>query len=725
MSWVVTAAAAAVLNQAPANHAAADEPAREPAVLTVVSCRPESVVAARRSLAEDGATVIAHLAPHRWLVAGDSAVDGAASGIDSSRPWRSTEGVGAALRALAAPTKKSGDPTVFVAVALAPGTEVSQVGERLETVGAQLVWMDESAQPAPQIGFSVPRSRIREIVDLLDRTPVLVWADPQAPVRLLNSDSVWRGQSGLPRETPIFGHGLFGEGQVIGIMDTGIDIDECRFDDPKAGMPALNRTLGTSVNPDHRKVLAVDFHWDDDWPPGLRSWDDQGHGTHVAGSAAGDVEGNGTHDGVDGMAPAARLVIQDGGARADDCADLPGLGCPVKPLEPVLEQAWSQGARIHTNSWGDEENFLPYGRYTERTADVDRFMWRHKDTLVFFAAGNSGPNDDTVISPATGKNVVAVGATLHGDFQPPCAAPFSSRGWARDGRIKPDLVAPGMWVVSAATNGLVPDPSCNNTTKSGTSMAAPTAAGFGALVRQYFADGFYPTGGADPSDAFEPSAALVKAVLIASAVDLSAMGCADEPIPSRDQGWGLIQLDRALAFPGDDHRLFVDDHRNGFSSIGDAPVTVELTVVGPGPLKVVLVWTDAPSSSLAEFNLVNDLDLTVSGRGGLYRGNTFVRGVSVPGGEPDRLNNVEVVYLPEAESGVWSIEIKPHAIPAPEQDFALVVTSALRLSPRPRRPSGRAEPDGSNATVGPTPPAHPSNRTRSRPSAGSADLPDR
>ena len=530
------------------------------------------------------------------------------------------------------------------------------------------------------------------MVELLERTPGLVLAEPQAPVRLLNADSVWRCQSGESASTPIFEHGLRGEGQVIGIMDTGLDVDDCRFIDPVVGLPAVNQADGTEVNLDHRKVLAVDFHWDEDWPPQSTSWDDQGHGTHVAGSAAGDVNGNGSYDGVDGMAPAARLVIQDGGALTDDCADLPGLGCPVKPLEPVLEQAWAQGARIHTNSWGDEENFLPYGRYTERTADVDRFMWNHKDMLVFFAAGNSGPGQDTVISPATGKNVVAVGATLHGDFEPPCAVVFSSRGWTHDGRIKPDVLAPGMWVVSAATNFVVPGPSCSNTMKSGTSMAAPTAAGLGALVRQYFTDGFYPTGSVTPSDAFEPSAALIKAVLIASAVDLSTRGCPDEPIPSRDQGWGLIQLDTALAFSGESRGLLVDDHREGFAAPDDEPVRTQVTVTEPGPLKVVLVWTDAPSSSLAVVNLINDLDLTVSGPGGIFPGNSFVGGTSVTGGEPDRLNNVEVVYLPEAENGVWTIEVAPHVVPAPEQDFALVITRAVRPEEGPRRPSGRVAP---------------------------------
>jgi hypothetical protein len=223
-------------------------------------------------------------------------------------------------------------------------------------------------------------------------------------------------------------------------------------------------------------------------------------------------------------------------------------------------------------------------------------------------------------------------------------------------------------------------------------MAAPTVAGLAALVRQYFTEGYSPSGMARPEDAFEPSAALVKAVLIASAVDLSARGCPAEPIPSHDQGWGLVQLDTALAFAGGRHRLLIDDHRAGFAAADDPPVRVQLSLTEPGPLKVVLAWTDAPSTSLADVNLLNDLDLVVTGPDGFYLGNVFAGGRSIAGGNPDRVNNVEVVYLPEAAKGPWSIEIRAAAIPVPEQDFALVATGPVRLDHGPRRPSGRVIP---------------------------------
>lgn len=68
----------------------------------------------------------------------------------------------------------------------------------------------------------------------------------------------------------------------------------------------------------------------------------------MVGSVAGDGDANPEHDGNHGMAPAARLVIQDGGIKIDDCADLTGLGCPVRPLEPGLLQAYAQWAPRRT-----------------------------------------------------------------------------------------------------------------------------------------------------------------------------------------------------------------------------------------------------------------------------------------------------------------------------------------------------------------------------------------
>ena len=78
-------------------------------------------------------------------------------------------------------------------------------------------------------------------------------------------------------------------------------------------------------------------------------------------------------------------------------------------------------------------------------------------------------------------------------------------------------------------------------------------AGFAALVRQYFTDGYYPTGAEVSTNGFTPSAALVKATLVNSAIAMTGTGTT--PIPSNCQGWGRVLLENALFFTGQPRRL--------------------------------------------------------------------------------------------------------------------------------------------------------------------------
>jgi subtilisin family serine protease len=197
-------------------------------------------------------------------------------------------------------------------------------------------------------------------------------------------------------------------------------------------------------------------------------WSDpDGHGTHTAGSILGDGTASGGQ--YKGTAPDAELVhqsVMDYGGGLD--------GLPLD-LGDLFSQAYDLGARIHSNSWGA----AVAGAYNANAAEVDSFMWDHKDMLVVFSAGNSGTDvdqdgvidPDSIGSPGTAKNVLTVGAAenerpsiagtwssfgyaanpIHDD---PMAdnfdgmAAFSSRGPTDDGRIKPDVVAPGTYIVS-------------------------------------------------------------------------------------------------------------------------------------------------------------------------------------------------------------------------------------------------------------------------------------
>jgi hypothetical protein len=216
----------------------------------------------------------------------------------------------------------------------------------------------------------------------------------------------------------------------------------------------------------------------------------------------------------------------------------------------------------------------------------------------------------------------------------------------------------------------------------GTSQAAPHISSACAMIRQYFLDGFYPNGDTSLGSAFEPSAALVKATLIASTVDMGT-----NSVPDRAEGWGSVVLDNALYFAGESRVLAVSDNKTGVST-GDSVINTVTVVNSTEPLKFVLVWSDAPSTQSANPALVNDLDLTITAPGGTkYLGNVFSNGFSEEGGSPDRSNNVEVVWLQSAEIGDYSISVKGYNVPSDTIPFAIAAVGGIDVGSVPAPPA--------------------------------------
>jgi uncharacterized repeat protein (TIGR01451 family) len=376
-------------------------------------------------------------------------------------------------------------------------------------------------------------------------------------------------------------------------------------------------------------------------------------------------------------------------------------------VRELLNEAYSWGARVQNNSWGGGEA----GVYDQQSAHFDSFIYQHPDMTVVVSAGNEGVDanldgyvdENSVTSPATAKNLITVGGSENersvGGYQYtygqawPFDFPanptmsdhlsddrahlvaFSSRGPLADGRIKPDVVAPGTNILSvrssqASYGGWGTPYNQYYMYMGGTSMSSPLAAGAATLVREYYIAG---EGHANPS------AALIKATLINSAVDITGYGDtgreAGQPIPNNHEGWGRVNVGSATT-PG--KRQFVDN-TSGVNT--GATATYNYNVKSGQPFKVTLVWSDPPASLTAGKALVNNLNLRVTAPNGAttYLGNRFSGGWSQSGGSADTVNNVENVYIQSPTAGWWTVEVIGQNVPQGPQAFALVVDGDVSL----------------------------------------------
>ncbi len=466
-----------------------------------------------------------------------------------------------------------------------------------------------------------------------------------------NVNAATTNQSGTAGTGTIWNQNLTGQGQIIGVIDSGpADINHCFFQDPTDNTP----------RPAHRKVLAV---------RNANGDAAGGHATFVAGCAAGDDFNNpGTHA-RRGGAWAARLVL---GNRFD----LSVFGGSAS-LFSELSAAAAMGAVIHTNSWHENNvNGTNQAIYSQVSVDADNFVWNNEDHLILGSAGNIGEEQG---APGTAKNAICVSAAQAdpnennlGDGNP---------GPTADGRRKPDLVAVGCNIQSATVST-----ACNTGPRSAcaTSYATPHTAAAAALARQYFTEGWYPTGTRQAHNSFTPSGALLKAMLLNSARNMTGTGVAN--IPDQNQGWGIIRLDDVLTFAGGPLNLRVWDTRNA-----DGLTTGEMrehhvdVASNAQRLKVTLVWTEPPSAANAGTPLVNDLDLTVISPGGgqTFLGNQFNNAASVTGGTADTTENIEMVLVNAPAAGDWTIRVSGAAVNVgnPGQGYALVVTADMTEPP--------------------------------------------
>ncbi len=539
-----------------------------------------------------------------------------------------------------------------VMLVLYPEADLGAVMNELENIGCRIVDV-ASSDWLNFVKCDVDLSLIPQIANI----EAVNWIEPWHKMEPHNASVQWVVQTATSQNRRIWDMGLTGEGQLLSVCDSGVRTSHYAF---RSTASSWLTTWGDY--PSDRKIVA--YKPANAYGPGYADFGDElcnyCHGSHVSGTALGNDDVMGSPSTYDGVAIDSRLYFCDGGG---------SLGCVYIPsnlyelfILPYTGNA-AGSVKIMTNSWGNSVS----GQYTSEAMTVDYFMYLYKDFLLFFSNGNDGPSAMSVGSPATAKNCVSVGGCRNG-AQCSSIYYFSSRGPTQDGRIKPTILTPGQTVTSVNGAGDV-----NYTIMDGTSMASPSAAGSAVLVRQYFVEGWYPSGTANPSDSLIPSAALLKAMLVNSA-DRNMSGYT---VPDNNVGWGRVDLDSVLHFTSDTKDLAVVDDQSGLSTGQYVEYTYNV-VSDAEPFRVALVWTDYPGGGGAGIKLVNNLNLLVTDPGNnQYKGNVYSGGQSNTGGTYDSLNVEECVRVDNPMTGSWTIRVSAPNCPYGPQPFALVVTGDL------------------------------------------------
>jgi len=232
----------------------------------------------------------------------------------------------------------------------------------------------------------------------------------------LGAEEVWNGSVGYPANR--------GEGVVIGIIDSGINWEHPSFADPAADGHNFQNPLGSQlglcsdaeVKCNNKLVGVYDFVQDNpqtvEVEENTKGRDNDGHGSHVAGIAAGNrlnvTLNNGIQTFISGVAPRANLISYRV-CFAGDPNDPDGGGCLQSAILSAIDQAITNGVDVLNYSIGTDA-FSPWQGGSIPMAFLNA---RNAGIFVATSAGNAGPNAGTVGSPANAPWIVAVGNATH------------------------------------------------------------------------------------------------------------------------------------------------------------------------------------------------------------------------------------------------------------------------------------------------------------------------
>lgn len=379
------------------------------------------------------------------------------------------------------------------------------------------------------------------------------------------------------------------------------------------------------------------------------------HATHVAGT----IGASGVQALAKGMAPAVAIDSYDWNS---DLAEMLAAGAAT-PADSSKIPLSNHSYGLTTGSVSGDQAYM--GRYTSYAVENDNAAVNTPFYLPFWAAMNEQQNltakggYQSILFEALGKNTLTVGAVddaVSGGVRQPANGTmswFSSWGPCDDGRIKPDVVANGVSVYSTTVTS---DTSYGS--KSGTSMATPSAAGSAALLAQLYAREF--------SNQWM-RASLLKGLLIHTADDLGNAG------PDYKFGWGLINVKAAADFilaqkqQPSSPKFF---ENNVTSSVKTQTLTFRWD--GASPIRATLCWTDPAGTAQADDsrapNLRHNLDLRITAPNGTTVYQPYVMpfvgtwtdasmGLAATTGD-NNVDNVEQVYIATPpQAGVYTVTV--------------------------------------------------------------------
>lgn len=375
------------------------------------------------------------------------------------------------------------------------------------------------------------------------------------------------------------------------------------------------------------------------------------HGTHVAGT----MVGNGSITAAyKGQAPKANLITWE---------------WPEATSELYSETNTSvakYSAVISQNSWGYTSCYN--GDYDSLSKTYDRIIYGNKTYVdekltIVFSAGNEGSQgyNSTCGPGGTAKNTISVGSI---DYDTNTVSSFSSRGPTDDGRIKPDVVAPGCGTYSSHKIKST-EPGNTYSEKCGTSMAAPVVSGLLAVMHEAYINTY--------GNRLLPSTD--KAILIQTATDLGNAG------PDFLYGWGLIDAKKAVK-----HIL------NGSSYIATGNLSQSQTInytinitESIDKIRATLVWDDPAIQVYANWQLASDLDVWLTAPNGsahyswlLDHNNPSNAATKITTlGNADYRNNVEQVEVDNPIIGEWTVSVRAYFVTNGPQEFSLAYYQAF------------------------------------------------